>query len=143
MITEAPEGQDPFSDRGESVMPLAVVMGATLQCSCGSAPAKLVVTSQLQAKVDNQLAADPRAVCRACYQKELNHSPGIGGKLVIHFKIGGDGVVQAGNTSTASGSTMRNDTVEQCVKSNVNRLKFPAKGGIANVNYPFVFTQGG
>ena len=38
-------------------MPLAVVMGATLQCSCGSAPAKLVVTSQLQIKVDNQLAA--------------------------------------------------------------------------------------
>ena len=38
-------------------MPLAVVMGAALQCSCGSAPAKLVVTSQLQVKVDNQLAA--------------------------------------------------------------------------------------
>jgi hypothetical protein len=82
-------------------------------------------------------------VFRACYQKELNHTPGIGGKLIVHFKIGGDGVVQAGNTSTASGTTLRNDAVEQCVKSNVNRLKFPAKGGIANVNYPFVFTQGG
>ena len=82
-------------------------------------------------------------VFRACYQKELNHTPGLGGKLVIHFKIGGDGVVQAGNTSSVSGSTLRNDAVEQCVKSNVNRLKFPAKGGIANVNYPFVFTQGG
>jgi len=82
-------------------------------------------------------------IFRACYQKELNHTPGIGGKLVIHFKIGGDGVVQAGNTATSNGSTMRNDAVEQCVKSNVNRLKFPAKGGIANVNYPFVFTQGG
>jgi hypothetical protein len=82
-------------------------------------------------------------VFRACYQKELNHTPGIGGKLVIHFKIGGDGVVQAGNTSTAGGSTLRNDGVESCVKNNVNRLRFPAKGGIANVNYPFVFTQGG
>jgi hypothetical protein len=38
-------------------MPLAVVMGATLQCSCGSAPAKLVVTSQFQATVDKKLAA--------------------------------------------------------------------------------------
>jgi len=82
-------------------------------------------------------------VFRACYQKELNHTPGIGGKLVIHFKIGGDSVVVAGNTATAAGSTLRNDAVEQCVRSNVNRLKFPAKGGIANVNYPFVFTQGG
>jgi hypothetical protein len=82
-------------------------------------------------------------VFRACYQKELNHTPGLGGKLLIHFKIGGDGVVQAGSTNKSSGSTMSNDAVEQCVKSNVNRLKFPAKGGIANVNYPFVFTQGG
>lgn len=82
-------------------------------------------------------------VFRACYQKELNHTPGIGGKLLIHFKIGGDGSVQAGNTQTASGTTLHNDAVESCVKNNVNRLKFPAKGGIANVNYPFVFTQGG
>jgi hypothetical protein len=37
-------------------MPLAVVMGATLQCSCGSAPSQLVVTSQLQARVGTQLA---------------------------------------------------------------------------------------
>jgi outer membrane biosynthesis protein TonB len=82
-------------------------------------------------------------IFRACYQKELNHTPGIGGKLLIHFKIGADGTVQAGNTSTAGGTTLHNDAVEQCVKSNVNRLKFPAKGGVANVNYPFVFTQGG
>jgi hypothetical protein len=82
-------------------------------------------------------------IFRACYQKELNHTPGLGGKLVVHFRIGGDGIVQPGNTSTAGGTTLHNDTVEQCVKSNVNRLKFPAKGGIANVNYPFVFTQGG
>ena len=38
-------------------MPLAVVMGATLQCTCGSAPSNLVVTSQLQTKIDNQAAA--------------------------------------------------------------------------------------
>ncbi|HEX4421189.1 MAG TPA: AgmX/PglI C-terminal domain-containing protein [Kofleriaceae bacterium] len=82
-------------------------------------------------------------IFRACYQKELNHTPGIGGKLIIHFKIGGDGVVDAGNTATAGGSTLHNDAVESCIKSNVNRLKFPPKGGVANVNYPFVFTQGG
>jgi outer membrane biosynthesis protein TonB len=82
-------------------------------------------------------------VFRACYQKELNHTPGIGGKLVIRFKIGGDGSVQAASTATAGGSTLRNDVVEQCVKANVTRLKFPAKGGVANVTYPFVFTQGG
>ena len=30
-----------------------------------------------------------------------------------------------------------------CVTANVMRLKFPAKGGMANVNYPFVFSPGG
>jgi hypothetical protein len=38
-------------------MPLAVVMGATLQCTCGSAPSKLLVTSQLQVTMSNRLAA--------------------------------------------------------------------------------------
>jgi Domain of unknown function (DUF4280) len=38
-------------------MPKAVVMGATLQCSCGSAPAKLVVNSQTKYKIDDKLAA--------------------------------------------------------------------------------------
>ncbi|MCX5740899.1 MAG: AgmX/PglI C-terminal domain-containing protein, partial [Proteobacteria bacterium] len=80
-------------------------------------------------------------VFRSCYQRELNRSPGIGGKLVIRFKIDGSGTVQA--ASTGGGSTLRNGTVEQCVASNVMRLKFPAKGGVANVNYPFVFSQGG
>jgi hypothetical protein len=38
-------------------MPQAVVMGATLQCSCGSAPAKLVVNSQTKYTIDDKLAA--------------------------------------------------------------------------------------
>lgn len=78
-------------------------------------------------------------VFRACYQKELNRSPGIGGKLVIHFVIASDGSVKS---SATQGGSLRNEGVESCVKGNIMRLKFPAKGG-AIVNYPFVFTQGG
>ena len=81
-------------------------------------------------------------IFRACYQKELNHTQGLGGKLVVHFVIGGDGAVQASRTVIASSSTLRNDAVEHCVQSNVNHLKFPAKGGVAHVNYPFLFSQG-
>jgi hypothetical protein len=118
---------------------------------CGTGPKAIQVAFStpsgdfggLTAEEIDRVVKARAGVFRACYQKELNRTPGIGGKLIIHFKIGGDGTVQAGNTATSGGSTMRNDTVEQCVKSNVNRLKFPAKGGIANVNYPFVFTQGG
>jgi outer membrane biosynthesis protein TonB len=82
-------------------------------------------------------------VFRACYQRELNHTPGIGGKLIIHFKIGGDGAVQRDSPIATSGSTLRNDAVEQCVKANVSRLRFPAKGGVASLSYPFVFTTTG
>jgi hypothetical protein len=73
----------------------------------------------------------------------IENTPGIGGKLIIHFKIGGDGVVERDSTVTTPTSTMRNGAVEQCVKVNVSRLKFPAKGDVAHVNYPFVFTIAG
>jgi hypothetical protein len=78
-------------------------------------------------------------IFRACYQKELNHTPGLGGKLIMHFVISADGSVK--NASTAGGS-LRNAGVEDCINNNIMRLKFPAKGG-AIVNYPFVFSQGG
>jgi hypothetical protein len=38
-------------------MPKVVVMGATLQCTCGAAPAKLIVNSQTKATIDGKLAA--------------------------------------------------------------------------------------
>ena len=119
---------------------------------CGSGPRTIQVAfaepsgdfGGLTAEEIDRVVKASRGLFRACYQKELNHTPGIGGKLVVHFRIGGDGRVQSANTATASGTTLHNDAVEQCVKRNINTmLHFPAKGGIANVNYPFVFTQGG
>lgn len=125
--------------------------GTCKGAGCGTGPKPVQVAfaepsgdfGGLTAEEIDRVVKARAGVFRACYQKELNHTPGIGGKLLIHFKIGADGTVQAGNTTTASGTTLHNDAVEQCVKSNVNRLKFPPKGGVANVNYPFVFTQGG
>jgi hypothetical protein len=59
----------------------------------------------------------------------------------MHFQIGGDGSVKSARTM--GGSTMRNDAVEECVNRNIMNLRFRAAGGISNVNYPFVFSQGG
>ncbi|MGN6108905.1 MAG: AgmX/PglI C-terminal domain-containing protein [Kofleriaceae bacterium] len=95
----------------------------------------------LTAEEINRVVKARAGVFRACYQKELNRSPGLGGKLVVKFKIDGQGVVQA--ASMGSGSSLSNDAVLACITSNVMRLKFPAKGGTANVTYPFMFTQGG
>lgn len=38
-------------------MPKAVVTGATLQCTCGTAPSKLIVNNQTKATIDNLPAA--------------------------------------------------------------------------------------
>jgi hypothetical protein len=89
----------------------------------------------------NRIVKSRAGVFRACYQKELNRSPGIGGKIVIKFKIGADGSVQTANPS--GGSTLSNEAVQSCVSSNVMRLRFPPKGAIANVTYPFLFSPGG
>jgi hypothetical protein len=95
----------------------------------------------LTAEEIRRVVAARQGVFRACYQKELNRSPGIGGKLNMHFVIGGDGVVKS--AKTGSNSTFHNESVEECVSSNIMRLHFPAKGGLSNVNFPFIFQPGG
>lgn len=77
---------------------------------------------------------------RACYQKELNRAPGLGGKLVVTFRIKADGSVQSARV-VPSKSSLRNSSVESCVTRQITGLKFPAKGG-GVVNYPFIFSQG-
>jgi hypothetical protein len=78
---------------------------------------------------------------KACYQKELNHSAGIGGKMTLRFSINGD----TGHVSAASAGGFGNAEVESCVARNIRGLVFPIKQGIgtANITYPFVFSQGG
>jgi TonB family protein len=77
---------------------------------------------------------------KACYQKELNRSRDLGGKLVVNFVIAADGTVKSTRIEGGK-SSLRNSAVESCVRSNIQRLKFPAKGG-GVVNYPFIFSQG-
>ncbi|MBX3157405.1 MAG: AgmX/PglI C-terminal domain-containing protein [Deltaproteobacteria bacterium] len=77
---------------------------------------------------------------KACYQKELNRTPGLAGNLTVFWKIGPEGTVLS---AARTGGTLANAAVEGCVKAFVMKLKFPPKGVTANVTYPFVFTQGG
>ena len=116
---------------------------------CGTAPKEVKLELKdpegdfggLTAEEINRVVKARAGVFRACYQTVLHRSPGLGGKLVVHFTIGGDGTVKS--SKTFAGTTMHNADVESCVNSNIMRLKFPAKGGIANVNYPFLFQPGG
>jgi hypothetical protein len=77
---------------------------------------------------------------RACYQRELQRTPGIHGTLHVHIQIGRDGHVQAVDTA-APDSTLHSDAVAHCVIGHIESLRFPDKGGIASLNYAFEFTQ--
>ena len=81
-----------------------------------------------------------QGLIKACYQKELNHTAGLGGKLVLTFVIGADGGVTSTRVDPGK-SSLRNDAVESCIRTQISKLKFPAKGG-GVVNYPFIFSQG-
>jgi hypothetical protein len=88
----------------------------------------------------DQVVKKRAGLIRQCYQKQLDlKGKGLGsGKVVVHFVIDAGGSV----TTTAINSSQVNDsTVEGCIRSQISRLKFPAKGG-AIVNYPFIFNQG-
>ena len=76
-------------------------------------------------------------IFRACYQKELNRNPQLAGKVTFRFEIDGDGAVR---TVATTGTTLHSTAVEECLRSNVMRLKFPKKGVGAVVVYPMAFS---
>lgn len=77
---------------------------------------------------------------KSCYQRELDKTKGLGGKLVVAFSIAPAGDVTKQKVDSGK-STLHNDSVEDCVLRQIAKLKFPAKGG-GVVNYPFIFSQG-
>jgi hypothetical protein len=80
-------------------------------------------------------------VFRACYQKELNRSPDLDGKVVVEFAIGADGKVVS--STIASGTTLTNEQVQVCLRAQIQRLVFAAADNPSTVRFPFVFSRGG
>ncbi len=77
-----------------------------------------------------------------CYERELQHMPGLSGKVSVSFTIGPAGeVLEAG----VAESTLGNEEVEACMLSRVKRWKFPEPqgGGTVDVNHPWIFRGAG
>jgi hypothetical protein len=77
---------------------------------------------------------------RFCYERELERTPGLYGRLVAAFSVGPTGRVVA---SALASSTLRSPRVEACVVQAVARWEFPRPGGVVTVNYPFVLRSSG
>jgi outer membrane biosynthesis protein TonB len=75
---------------------------------------------------------------KACYERGLNHNPGLYGKIVIQWTIGPGGKVLA---ASIKNTTMDSSEVENCAVSRLRTWKFPEPpaGEEAEVSYPFVF----
>ena len=75
---------------------------------------------------------------RACYQKELNRSPKLAGKVVVQLAIDGS----TGQVTSSSASGLGNANVETCIARNVKSLRFPVKGGSMKVSFPIELALG-
>lgn len=81
-----------------------------------------------------------KSAIKNCYERQLQRQKGLGGKIVVRWKIVADGGVKGAKVRTTS---MRNGRVEDCIVRQISRLRFPKpKGGVtAVVNFPFIFAE--
>lgn len=101
----------------------------------------IAVEGGLDREVIRRVILSHRAQIRYCYERELQQSPGLAGKVLVEFVIGGDGRVtqaRAANDSVGGG-------VGACVVSKVKGWTFPQPkgGGVVVVSYPFLFKPAG
>ena len=89
----------------------------------------------------NKVVRSRQGFIRACYQSGVSVMPNLSGKVVVQFRIKGTGQVSSARV-VGGKSTLRNSKVESCIVRQINRLKFPPKGGAsAVVEVPFNFSQ--
>ena len=103
---------------------------------------KPVILGSLDKEIIRRVVREHMAQIRYCYEKELNRTPGLKGKVVQKWVISASGSVQS---ATVAQTTMKNRAVESCMSRKIRSWKFPKPkgGGIVIVNYPFIFKQAG
>ena len=118
-----------------------IVGGRTrVELNAGGGDETVVVGSIDRDAIDAAIRAH-RDEFNYCYERELNAGhPGISGKIVTAFVIGGSG--RASQLAIAS-SSMDSPQVERCVLSVLTRIQFPQPaGGVpVTIKYPFAYTN--
>lgn len=75
---------------------------------------------------------------RYCYEKELQRSPRLKGKVKLVWVIGLSGKVESVSVQQ---DTVRNARMNSCLKRQVKRWRFnKPQGGKCKIAYPFIFT---
>ncbi len=73
-----------------------------------------------------------------CYERQLSATPELFGKIDVKFTIAGSGQVE---TQSIFDSTLKNNSVENCILGKIAKWKFPEPRGGTKVlvTYPFLF----
>ena len=79
-------------------------------------------------------------VIRSCYERELNRTPDLVGKIVVEFDIGEKGTVLRAVVKT---NELGNRAVGDCLTSRLKTWRFPEPptNEVVTVAYPFAFTN--
>jgi hypothetical protein len=93
----------------------------------------------LDPAIVRQRIRSQRSRLRACYERALAASPGLGGTVDVAFQISPGGAVQGARAAGVS------PEVSACVLAAVLTLRFPRTedGGYASVEYPITFEVDG
>ena len=97
-----------------------------------------VIMSALSRETIFKLVDEFKDDYKKCYEIGLKQDLYLQGEVTVNFIVSGKGSVSSAKINR---STMNNEIVEKCVVEVTKKLHFPAPrgGGIAIVNYPFVF----
>jgi hypothetical protein len=96
-----------------------------------------ISTGFCQASMIEQRVRRHIAGVRACYEQALQNDRTLSGRITAQWTIGLDGTVTSVQITENS---MNSDAVEQCISSEVRRMRFEQPdGGTCVVAFPFTF----
>jgi TonB family protein len=99
-------------------------------------PPKTDAVSLTHAEI-SKIVESRAGLIRACYQRGADRRRGLSGTLTVRFVIAPEGQVTLSRIARDA-STLDDAQVEACVLRQIDRLRFPAKGG-GTVTFPFRF----
>lgn len=126
----------PETTRGTSPAPDAQNNSAGSQTK----PPGLRVQETRTQAVIRQVVLSHRGKVRECYERELAKSPGLRGKLTVHFKILPNGTVDFAEVNGPR-SSLHQPMLGLCAINVIKSIQFPpsSRGFESLVNYPFDF----
>lgn len=100
-------------------------------------PGAGMVIGSLDKELIRRVVKEHESQIRYCYERALQETPGLAGKVSVRWVIDTQGRVTEASARGVAGE------VEECIEERVRRWHFPLpKGGGVVVQYPFVLKQG-